>query len=49
MPAKKIVHGDVLLYRFFQDGLRDEPELFAIIPQMLITTMGTRSQHRTSV
>jgi hypothetical protein len=40
VPAKKIVHGDDLLYRFFQDGLRDEPELFAVVPQMLITTMG---------
>lgn len=40
MPAKKVVHGDDLLYRFFQDGLRNEPALFEAVPQMLIASMG---------
>lgn len=40
MTAKKIVHGDDLLYRFFQDALQSRPELFAAVPLLLITTMG---------
>jgi hypothetical protein len=40
VPAKKVVHGDDLLYRFFQDGLRNEPALFEAVPQMLIASMG---------
>jgi hypothetical protein len=39
MP-KSVVHGDDLLYRFFQDALQDSPELFAAVPQLLIKTMG---------
>lgn len=33
----RVVHGDDLLYRFFQDALRTRPELFAAVPQLLIT------------
>ena len=40
MAPKRIIHGDDLLYRFFQDALRSNPELFAAVPQLLITTMG---------
>jgi hypothetical protein len=40
MSTKKIVHGDDLLYRFFQEALRSKPELFAVVPQLLIETMG---------
>lgn len=40
MTPKRIIHGDDLLYRFFQDALRTSPELFAAVPQLLITTMG---------
>jgi hypothetical protein len=40
MTKKKIVHGDDLLYRFFQTGLETRPELFAAVPQLLATTMG---------
>ena len=35
----RIVHGDDLLYRFFQEALRSEPELFAAVPQMLVRTL----------
>ena len=31
MSVKKIVHGDDLLYRFFQDALTTQPELFATL------------------
>lgn len=37
---KKEVHGDDLLYRFFQDALVKEPELFAKVPQMMLEAMG---------
>ena len=37
---KKLVHGDDLLYRFFQDALVKEPELFAKVPQMMLEAMG---------
>jgi hypothetical protein len=37
---KKVVHGDDLLYRFFQDVLVKEPELFAKVPQMMLEAMG---------
>ncbi len=36
----KIVHGDDLLYRFFQDASNKEPELFAKVPQMMLEAMG---------
>ena len=36
---RKVVHGDDLLYRFFQEALRDRPELFAAVPQLLVKTM----------
>jgi hypothetical protein len=39
MTTAKVVHGDDLLYRFFQVALRDRPELFAAVPQMLVTAM----------
>jgi len=39
MPSTRVVHGDDLLYRFFQEALRDRPELFAAVPQMLVKTM----------
>jgi hypothetical protein len=39
MPPSKVVHGDDLLYRFFQDALSSHPALFAAVPQLLITTM----------
>lgn len=37
---RKVVHGDDLLYRFFQDVLTKEPELFAKVPQMMLEAMG---------
>ncbi len=37
MKPKRIIHGDDLLYRFFQDSLRDKPEIFAAVPQLLIS------------
>jgi hypothetical protein len=39
MAPERIIHGDDLLYRFFQEALRSNPELFAAVPQLLITTM----------
>jgi hypothetical protein len=36
---KKVVHGDDLLYRFFQDVLPRDPELFARVPELLLGTM----------
>ena len=39
-PTKKVVHGDDLLYRFFQDALDGDPELFAAVPTLLTSTMG---------
>ena len=36
----KLVQGDDLLYRFFQDALAEEPELFSRLPEMLLTAMG---------
>ena len=38
--ARRQVHGDDLLYRFFRDTLAEEPEIFASIPQRLITALG---------
>ena len=40
MTTKRLVHGDDLLYRFFQTGLETRAELFAAVPQLLATTMG---------
>lgn len=42
MPPKqkRVVHGDDLLYRFFQDALANEPELFEKVPQMMLEAMG---------
>jgi len=37
---KRVVHGDDLLYRFFQDVLTREPELFALVPHLMVRTMG---------
>jgi hypothetical protein len=37
---KKVIHGDDLLYRFFQDALEGEPQLYAGVPRLLVTTMG---------
>ena len=37
---RKVVHGDDLLYRFFQSALIDENAAFAAIPQLLLATMG---------
>jgi hypothetical protein len=34
---KRLVHGDDLLYRFFEEGFRSRPEVFAFVPQLLIT------------
>lgn len=42
-PAEKrrrLVHGDDLLYEFFQNVLADESEAFSAVPQLLIETMG---------
>jgi hypothetical protein len=39
VTPQKIIHGDDLLYRFFQDALKSSPELFATVPQLLVTTM----------
>jgi hypothetical protein len=39
MTPDRIIHGDDLLYRFFQEALRSNQELFAAVPQLLITTM----------
>lgn len=36
----KVVHGDDLLYRFFQNALKKEPELFAKVPRMMLEAMG---------
>ena len=35
----RVVHGDDLLYRFFQEALASQPELFRAVPQLLLTTM----------
>jgi hypothetical protein len=35
----RIIHGDDLLYRFFQEALRSNPQLFSAVPQLLIVTM----------
>jgi hypothetical protein len=37
--AKKVVHGDDLLYRFFEDGLRERPDVFREVPELLITSV----------
>jgi hypothetical protein len=37
---QKVIHGDDLLYRFFQDALAKEPDLFAKVPQMMLEAMG---------
>jgi len=39
MANQKTIHGDDLLYRFFQDALANSPDLFAAVPQLLIATM----------
>jgi hypothetical protein len=39
MAPDRIIHGDDLLYRFFQEALRSNPELFSAVPQLLITTI----------
>jgi hypothetical protein len=36
----KVVHGDDLLYRFFQDLLVQDPDLAARMPQLLLMAMG---------
>jgi len=40
MSPTRRVHGDDLLYRFFQDALESHPDLFAAVPQLLISTTG---------
>lgn len=40
MRRVRHVHGDDLLYRFFQETLAVNPELFAAVPQLLLTTTG---------
>ena len=35
----KVVHGDDLLYRFFLDLLKSEPQLFSVVPQLLVQSM----------
>ena len=37
--VNKVIHGDDLLYRFFLDLFTAEPDLFAVIPQLLVETM----------
>jgi hypothetical protein len=37
--SQKVVHGDDLLYRFFQGLFAAEPELFAAVPRLLIESM----------
>jgi hypothetical protein len=39
MTEQRIIHGDDLLYRFFQSALAREPELYAKMPGLLIQTM----------
>src|ERR1700732_3718068 len=39
-PPQRTVHGDDLLYRFFQEGLSKYPDLLQIVPKLLATTMG---------
>ena len=36
--SSRVVHGDDLLYRFFQGALASHPELFAAVPQLLIAS-----------
>jgi hypothetical protein len=38
--ARKIVHGDDLLYRFFRDGFDRYPQFFAKVPELLVSVMG---------
>jgi hypothetical protein len=38
MTTRKLVHGDDLLYRFFQDGFEQRPELFRSLAQRLVRT-----------
>jgi hypothetical protein len=40
VPPRRVVHGDDLLYYFFQDLLHSDPELASRMPQLLIMTMG---------
>ncbi len=40
MAGNRMVHGDDLLYRFFQDAFDQRPDIFAEVPQLLVTTMG---------
>ena len=37
--SRRIVHGDDLLYRFFNQVLPSEPELFTRIPKLLVLSM----------
>ena len=39
-PPRRVVHGDDLLYEFFQNVLREDDPSFAGVPQLLLETMG---------
>ena len=39
MTERRVIHGDDLLYRFFQTALAREPELFARVPNLLVQTL----------
>ena len=39
VSRQKVVHGDDLLYRFFQDLFVREPERFAAVPQLMLEAM----------
>ena len=36
LTSKRVVHGDDLLYRFFDEALASEPELFKRVPLLMI-------------
>src|SRR6478609_8448639 len=36
----RTVRGDDLFYRFFREALEGDPELYAAVPQLLVSTTG---------